>query len=152
MGEKNTGSVFLDRMLIFFELQNANFVGIALLMILCIFLTIATIKGTLFFSNSVPFITIHPIVEGKTWLNSFLFQLTLCVLSSASLVHLMLGSFPYYLRGGEISVMMGQILEGMHFVKFFISKKIFIYGYLIMAIVGGIFVIIKITCFTKGKT
>jgi hypothetical protein len=87
-------------MLIFFEEENANFVGIALLMIICIFLTIATIKGTLFFSNSIPFITIHPIVEGKTWLNSFLFQLSLCVLSSASLVHLLIGSFPYYLRGG----------------------------------------------------
>jgi hypothetical protein len=68
------------------------------------------------------------------------------------LVQLLLGSFPYYLRGGEISLMMGQILNGMHFVQFFTSNKIFVYGYLIMAIVGGIFVIVKITCFKQGKT
>lgn len=121
-------------------------------MLTCIFLVISTIKGSIFVSNNLPFITIHPIVEGKTWLNSFLFQLTLCVLSSASLVQLILGSFPYYLRGGEIALMMGQILEGMHFIKFFISNKIFVYAYLIMAVVGAIFVTVKITCFTQGKT
>ncbi len=64
----------------------------------------------------------------------------------------MLGSFPYYLRGGEIALMMGQIMNGMHFIEFFIKNKIFVYGYLIMAIVGGVFVIIKITCFTQGKS
>lgn len=48
--------------------------------------------------------------------------------------------------------MMGQILNGMHFIEFFISNKIFIYAYLIMAVVGAIFVTIKITCFTQGKT
>lgn len=47
---------------------------------------------------------------------------------------------------------MGQIMEGMHFIKFFIANKIFIYGYLIMAVVGGLFVLIKVTCFTQGKT
>ena len=138
-------------MLIFLEEQNANFLSIAIVMLICIFLSVATIKGTMFFSNNVPFIAVHPMIEGKTWLNSFLFQLSLCVLSSASLVNLMLGSFPYYLRGGEIALMMGDILNGMTFVKFFISKKIFIYGYLIMAVAGGIFVLVKLICFTQGK-
>lgn len=48
--------------------------------------------------------------------------------------------------------MMGQILDGMHFVQFFISNKIFVYAYLIMAVVGGIFVILKLVCFTQNKT
>lgn len=100
VGKKNTGSVFMDRMLIFFEEQNANFISIAFLMLISIFLVVSTIKGSIFVSNNLPFIKIHPIIEGKTWLNSFLFQLSLCVLSSASLVQLIIESFPYYLRGG----------------------------------------------------
>ena len=120
-------------------------------MLICIFLSISAIKGTMFFSNNMPFITVHPMIEGKTWLNSFLFQLSLCVLSSASLVHLLLSSFPYYLRGGEISLMMGIILENMHFISFFTKNKIFTYAYLVMAVVGGLFVLIKGICFTQGK-
>lgn len=59
-------------------------------------------------------------VEGKTWLNSFMFQTNIAVISSTALVHLMVVSFPEFLRGGDIALMMGQILHGMLFVGVFI--------------------------------
>lgn len=48
--------------------------------------------------------------------------------------------------------MMGIILDNMHFISFFTQNKIFVYAYLIMGIIGGLFVIIKAVCFTQGKT
>ena len=47
---------------------------------------------------------------------------------------------------------MTSILSGTHFIKYFITNKLFIYAYLVMCFVGGLFVIIKMVCFTKGKT
>ena len=46
-------------------------------------------------------------IEGKTWLNSFMFQTNIAVVASTALVHLIVNSFPGYLRGGDIALMMG---------------------------------------------
>jgi uncharacterized membrane protein len=64
----------------------------------------------------------------------------------------MVGSFPYYLRGGQIALMMGSILNGMKFINIFMKNKIFVYAYLGMTIAGGLFVIIRLTCCTQGKS
>jgi hypothetical protein len=55
-------SVFLDNMLIFLESSNANFVAVAFIMVFAFYLTLSIIKGSVFFSHSIPFLTIHPIV------------------------------------------------------------------------------------------
>lgn len=49
-----------------------------------------------------------------------MFQTNIAVISSTALVHLMVVSFPEFLRGGDIALMMGQILHGMLFVGVFI--------------------------------
>jgi hypothetical protein len=59
--ENNLGSVFLDSFFQMMENNNANFVSIAFLMIIAVFLTCCIIKGSVFVSNSIPCITIHPI-------------------------------------------------------------------------------------------
>lgn len=71
------------------------------------YMIFATIKGIFFVSEYLPFFKIHPIVEGKTWLNSFMFQTNLAVIASTALIHLMITTFPEYLRGGDIALMMG---------------------------------------------
>jgi hypothetical protein len=85
-------------------------------------------------------------VEGKTWLNSFMFQTNIAVLASTALVHLMVTTFPTYLRGGDIALMMGSILEGMLFTGVFIRNKVFIYIFLIISVLGSIFVAFKMFC------
>ena len=107
---------------------------------------LAVLKGIFFISESLPFIKIHPMVEGKTWLNSFMFQTNIAVLASTALVHLMVTTFPAYLRGGDIALMMGSILQGMLFTGVFIRNKVFIYIFLIMSVLGSIFVAFKMFC------
>lgn len=60
--EKGYPSIFLDSMLNFLEDQNANFVAVALVMVVAFYLSLSIIKGSVFFSHSIPFLTIHPIV------------------------------------------------------------------------------------------
>jgi hypothetical protein len=87
--------------------NSASFVSMAFILILTLYMIVATLKGIFFVSESLPFIKIHPMVEGKTWLNSFMFQTNVAVMASTALLHLLVTSFPEYLRGGDIAVLMG---------------------------------------------
>lgn len=128
------------------EEQNASFISVAFILLLTLYMILATLKGIFFISQSIPFIKIHPMIEGKTWLNSFMFQTNIAVLASTSLLHLMITTFPEYLRGGDIALMMGSILEGMLFVGVFVRNKVFVYIFLIMSVLGSIFVAFKMFC------
>lgn len=74
--------------------ENANFISITFMMLLNFYLISITLKGVFFVSASIPFIKIHPMIPGKTWLNSFLFQLVLTILASISMIHLLVMTFP----------------------------------------------------------
>lgn len=76
------------------EEQNASFISVAFILVLTFYMIFATLKGIFFVSQSMPFIKIHPMIEGKTWLNSFMFQTTIAVIASTSLIHLMVTTFP----------------------------------------------------------
>lgn len=75
-----------------------------------------------------------------------MFQTNIAVIASTSLVHLLVTTFPEYLRGGDIALMMGAILQGMLFVGVFIRNKVFIYWFLIMSVLGAFFVAFRMFC------
>lgn len=149
--QDNYGSIMLDTMFNYLEAQNANFISIAILMIICVFLTGCIIKGSVFFSNSIPLIIIHPIVESKTWLNSFLFHLTLCSISSASLIHMISKTFPYYLRGGCIVLILNEVLNNMNVVGTLLNKNIFTICFLGVGFLGILYVSYKMLYASETK-
>ena len=116
------------------------------MIILGFYLIAVTIKGIIFVSEHSPFIKIHPITPGKTWLNSFLFQLTLAVIATTSMLHMLVITFPEYLRGADLVLVMDSVLSGMQFVGFFLRNKIFIYAYLVMVGLSFFFAGWKILC------
>jgi hypothetical protein len=121
------------------------------MMVIAFYLTLCIIKGSAFFSNSIPFLIIHPIIEGKTWLNSFLFQLTICSFAVASLLHLLTRTFPYYLRGGSLSVVLNLMLTNMNVIGFLLQKNVFTYCFLIIGVLGIIYVSYKLLCGGETK-
>lgn len=120
-------------------------------MVLAFYLTLSIIKGSVFFSRSLPFLTFHPISEGKTWLNSFLFHLTLCSFAAASLLHMLTRTFPYYLRGGSITVVLNLLLSNMTVLGFLLDKNIFTYCFLVIGILGLVYVSWKMLCGGEAK-
>ena len=120
-------------------------------MLVCIYFTFCIIKGSIFFSHSLPFITVHPIKEGKTWLNSFLFHLSMCSISAASLIHMLSQTFPYYLRGGNIAVILDALVSNMQVIGWILSKKIFTYSFLAIGGLGVFYVTCKLICFNPSK-
>lgn len=139
-------SVFLDKFLVLMEREGASFVSVGFILLLTFYMIIATLKGIFFVSEAMPFFKIHPMKEGKTWLNSFMFQASIAVLASTSMVHLLVTTFPEYLRGGDIALLMGAIMEGMLFVGVFIRNRVFIYILLIMSVLGTIFSAYRLFC------
>ena len=99
----------------------------------------------------MPFLVIHPIVAGKTWLNSFLFHLSLCSISATSLIHMLSQMFPYYLRGGNIVIILDELLSNMTFVGWILSKKIFTYSFLGIGFIGILFVSYKLLYASESK-
>ena len=144
-------SIFLDSVLNYLEDNNANFLSIALVMVIAFYLTLSIVKGVVFFSSAITFMPIHSIIEGKTWLNSFLFHLTLCSLGAASLLHLLTSTFPYYLRGGSISVVLDILLTNMKVLGFLLEKHVFTYCFLIIGVIGMVYVTFKMMCGGESK-
>lgn len=120
-------------------------------MLICFYLTCTIIQGSVFFSKAIPFLVVHPIVEGKTWLNSFLFHLSMCSVSAASLIHMLSLTFPYYLRGGNIVVILNQLLGNMKVVGWILSKKIFTYTFLFIGTFGILYVSYKMLFIGEKK-
>ncbi len=138
-------------MFIFFEANNATFVSIAFLMLLAVSLVCCLIQGTIFISSNIPCITIHPILEGNTWINSFLFQLYLCLFASNSMINLFTNTFPYFFRSGDIALMAHLVPNSMELTGIFIENKVFIYCFLAFSGIGFIYVPVKIFCFSNYK-
>jgi hypothetical protein len=52
-------------------------------------------------------------------------------------------TFPYYLRGGDIVILLDYLLDNLTVVGYLLKKKVFIYIFLIIGFIGVIFVMYK---------
>jgi hypothetical protein len=59
--------------------------------------------------------------------------------------------FPYYLRGGSISVILKLLLTNMKVLGFLLEKNVFAYAFLICAGLGLFFVVFQMICLGKDK-
>lgn len=55
-------------------------------------------------------------------------------------------TFPYYLRGGNIVVVLDELLANMQVVGWVLSKKIFTYTFLSIGGIGVVYVSWKLIC------
>jgi hypothetical protein len=62
------------------------------------------------------------------------------------MLHMLVITFPEYLRGADLVLVMDSVLSGMQFVGFFLRNKIFIYAYLVMVGLSFFFAGWKILC------
>lgn len=53
-------------------------------------------------------------------------------------------TFPYYLRGGSIVVLLDELLSNLTVVGFLLEKKVFTYSFLIIGFLGIIYVCYKL--------
>ena len=89
---------FLDQPLLDLSNGNLSFLAVGLYSLLVLYLQGCAVKGNLVFGLRIPFIiNFHPMKPNKTYLNSFLFNVNMMMLSSIATTQLMVETFPSYL-------------------------------------------------------
>lgn len=95
----NPKSEFLNDLLTFFEFNIGWFVSTAILAALSIYVLLITVKGNIKFGFRVLFfIPIHIMKVGRTFMNSFLFNLMLLMLCTPAIIHFLIELLESYMR------------------------------------------------------
>lgn len=78
---------FLNELLIGLDSGNAGFLATGIFFYLCLYLIWCVQKGTVKFGMRIPgFCRFHPMREGETWLNSFIFNVILMLVASVGVI------------------------------------------------------------------
>ena len=125
---------FLNSLLIWIEESLGGFfatfvfAGFAMYMLLCV------IKGNFKMGLRlfVFFLPIHPMKVNGTWMNSFLFNVLLILLTAVSCVQFCSTAFSMYTRLTTVELMFGMQIKYLRFFKYFYQYNVFIYLFVVL--------------------
>ena len=91
---------FLDKPLVNLQATaGIGFLAVAIYSILVLYLQGCAVKGNIVFGLRIPFIiSFHPMKKDRTYLNSFLFNVNIMMLTSIATTQLTVIAFPSYLQ------------------------------------------------------
>lgn len=133
---RRAGYPFLSYMFIYFQDHNVAFLSFIFFSIFCLYLLWATMKGNIKFG--VRFLccwSVHPMKKDETYMNSFLFNVSLILLGSISITQFCANSFPDYVTFTDIDMIFNVQIKYLDFFVWFYKYHVFEY------ILFGIFVI-----------
>eukprot|EP01015_Nassula_variabilis_P016371 TRINITY_DN2509_c0_g2_i1.p3 TRINITY_DN2509_c0_g2~~TRINITY_DN2509_c0_g2_i1.p3 ORF type:complete len:101 (-),score=6.10 TRINITY_DN2509_c0_g2_i1:100-402(-) len=79
----------------------------------------------------------------ETWMNSFLFNVMLILLSSVSVTQFVAQAFSQYTRLTTIDLIFGTQIRYMKFFRFFFDNQIFEYALFIWSIICGLYLLLR---------
>ncbi len=135
----------LNDVLIFFEFSLARFIGMIIFAALGLYLLMTTIKGNIKFGLRILifFFPIYPMKLGRTYTNSFIFNLILVMLCVPAVIHFQIECFSLYMKLTSGVVLFSVILKRMKFFNIFWQYKVFFYMYIIWALLTLIYLLCK---------
>lgn len=137
-------SEFLNDVFVFFEFSIARFVSSIAFASISVYILITVVKGTLKFGlRFLLFMPIHPMKVGRTFMNSFLFNLMLVMLAVPAIVHFIVEIFEAYLWGTSASFIFATLVRKMKWFKWFYESKVFFYAYLAFALITLLYLLCK---------
>lgn len=135
---------FLNTMLVGLENSGMGFLSTAIFTFLAIYLLWCTQKGTFKVGLRIPFvITIHPMKINETWMNSFLFNVTLILISSVAIIQFCTYALSEYTRNTDIDVIFGNVVRYMRFYSWFYKNDVFQITLLVWSGLVALYLIIK---------
>lgn len=118
---------FLDNPLV--NLQSTpgiGFLSVAIYAILVLYLQGCSVKGSIVFGIRIPFIiSFHPMIKDRTYLNSFLFNVNLMMLTSIGTTQLTVLAFPRYLGESYLGQIINTQVANLPFFGFIYNYRIF---------------------------
>ena len=122
------GYPFLSLMLIYFQDHDVSFLSFLFFSILTLYLLFCVIKGN--FQFGVRFLccfAVHPMEKGKTYMNSFLFNISLVLLSSMAITQFVTDCLSDYVAFTDIDTLFNTLIKNLKFFKYFYQNHVFQY-------------------------
>ena len=137
-------SEFLNKAFVWLEFSVARFISTILFAALSIYLLFCVIKGNIKFGLRLFFlIKIHPMKLRQTYMNSFLFNLSLILLCVPAIIHFQIMMFRSYMNLTSGAFLFTTVLQRMKFFKWFYDSKFFFYAFLAWSVLTFIYLSCK---------
>ena len=135
---------FLNVPLVALADANVSFIAIIIFVVLTFYLLIITVKGNFKFGLRIMILgAIHPMKKDKTYMNSILFNVSLVMLTSVSVIQFSIRAFGEYTSLTDADIIFNTQIKYLTFYNFFFKYNIFEYGMLIIAVISLIYLICR---------
>ena len=140
------GYPFLSYLLIFFQDNSISFLSFFIFSILCIYLLFCLIKGN--FKFGVRFLccwSIHPMKKDKTYMNSFIFNVSLILLGSTAITQFCTDCLYDYVSFTDIDSLFNVLIKNLKIFNIVFGYHIFQYIFFGVFILSFIYLILRPT-------
>jgi LMBR1 domain-containing protein 1 len=138
------GYPFLSYLLIFFQDHDVSFLSFAIFSLLTLYLLFCVIKGNFKFGVRILCCwSVHPMKKGKTYMNSFLFNISLILLGSMAITQFVSDCLSDYVAFTDVDALFNSIIKNLRFFKYFYRYHIFQYILFVVFVLCFIYLICR---------
>ena len=138
------GYPFLARMYIFFNDHDCAFLSFLIFSILSLYLLLCVIKGNFKFGVRILCCwEIFPMKKDGTYMNSFIFNVTLILLASCSITQFCADCLEDYVAFTDISIIFNIQIKYLKFFKYFYKYHIFQYILFAIFVISLIYLLLR---------
>ncbi len=124
---------------------SGGFIASILYGLLVVYMLICLIKGNVIFGIKIPYVmSIHPLEVNKTYLNSMLFNSSIMLITSLSILEMSVITFPNYLKGSYIGSFFMNEVRYLPLFGFLYKDRIYTIVFLAFVGLALIYLAIKI--------
>jgi len=140
------GYPFLSYLLIFFQDESVSFLSFFIFALLCLYLLFCLIKGNFKFGVRILCCwSIHPMKKDKTFMNSFIFNVSLILLGSCAITQFCTDCLYDYVSFTDIDSMFNVMIKNLKFFYIFYKYHIFQYIFFGVFVLSFVYLIIRPT-------
>jgi LMBR1 domain-containing protein 1 len=113
--------------------------GVLSVALFTVYLLFAAVKGCFKFGLRVACIQLHPMIVGKTYMSSFMFNIAMILLCSLPVVQFATTAFSDYARNTTIRQIFGVQIENLKFFGWFWQNNVFVYCFVLMSVFSALY-------------
>ena len=136
------GYPFLSLMLIYFQDNDVSFLSFLFFSILTLYLLFCVIKGNFQFGVRILCCwAVHPMEKGKTYMNSFLFNISLVLLGSMAITQFVTDCLSDYVAFTDVDALFNTLIKNLKFFKYFYRNHVFQYLFFCVFVLSLLYMI-----------
>lgn len=135
-------ATFLNSYFVWFD-QWFPLFGVLSVALFTVYLLICAVKGCFKFGIRFFIFHIHPMIPGKTYMSSFMFNTALVLLCSLPVVQFSQLAFADYAAYSEIRQLFGVQIQNLKFFAWFWRSSVFVYAFMALSVLTTIYLFCK---------